>query len=136
MKPICPNLEAKFDIPAFPHDSPTHVPPTEPPAGGVKPTIDYTRETALIHQGERIELPCVASQAYPPPLFTWRKDGLVLQLDGRRLVQKGGNLVVAGASVSDSGVYVCEGENSHGGDTATTHLTVTCKYNSLLRVSV
>ena len=89
--------------------------------------IDSSLEAITVSRGETVELPCVASQAYPTPTFRWSKDGNEVIPDGRRLAQNGGNLVVQSARVSDSGEYTCTSVNSHGKDETVTLLTVTCK---------
>ncbi|GFO29921.1 Down syndrome cell adhesion molecule [Plakobranchus ocellatus] len=104
----------------------------EPPAGGVQPIIDESLDQVTISQGETIELPCAASQAYPAPSFSWVKDDVTLIIDGRRLTQSGGNLHVRNATVFDSGQYLCTGRNSHGKDTARTVLTVTSPLSVLI----
>ncbi|KAK3760237.1 hypothetical protein RRG08_052186 [Elysia crispata] len=104
----------------------------DPPAGGARPSIDESLDHVTISQGETIELPCAASQAYPAPSFTWVKDDVTLVIDGRRLTQHGGNLHLRNATVFDSGVYQCTGRNSHGSGSANTLLTVTSPLSVLI----
>ncbi|CAL1548258.1 unnamed protein product, partial [Lymnaea stagnalis] len=103
----------------------------EPPAGGEPPKIDPLT-SATISQGDTIELPCVASQAYPLPRFTWKKDSISLAIDGWRLAQRGGNLFIRNATVNDSGEYTCTGINSHSQDSETIQLTVTSPLSVLI----
>ncbi|RUS90023.1 hypothetical protein EGW08_002210, partial [Elysia chlorotica] len=107
----------------------------EPPAGGAQPIIDESLAHVTIRQGESIELPCAASQAYPAPTFTWVKDAVTLVIDGHRLSQHGGNLQLLNATVHDSGGYQCTGRNSHGVGSATTTLTVASPLSVLIEPS-
>ncbi|XP_059143240.1 cell adhesion molecule DSCAM-like [Physella acuta] len=107
----------------------------EPPAGGARPKIDDKLTSVTISQGDTVELPCVASQAYPTPIFTWKKDGFSLAIDGWRLAQRGSNLYIRNATVYDSGEYICTGANSHGLDSTSTQLTVTSPLSVLIEPS-
>ncbi|XP_055866242.1 cell adhesion molecule DSCAM-like isoform X4 [Biomphalaria glabrata] len=107
----------------------------EPPAGGERPIIHDSLPSVTISQGESIELPCVASQAYPSPRFTWKKDTITLAIDGWRLAARGGNLLIRNATVYDSGEYICISTNNHAHDSSITHLTVTSPLSVLIEPS-
>ena len=106
--------------------------PTDPPAGGEKPVIKETTSSLTVRQSETVELPCVSSQAYPVPNYTWIKDGKAVNIDNYHYRQLGGNLVIVNSTVRDTGSYVCTASNAHGTDRATSVLTVYCEYAIVL----
>ncbi|XP_025834462.1 Down syndrome cell adhesion molecule-like protein Dscam2 isoform X25 [Agrilus planipennis] len=81
------------------------------------------------HMGQSFALLCQA-QAYPSPIFKWYKfvDGTTrkqpVQLDDR-VKQVAGTLIIREAKVEDSGKYLCVVNNSVGGESVETVLTVT-----------
>ncbi|XP_026295714.1 Down syndrome cell adhesion molecule isoform X34 [Apis mellifera] len=101
------------------------------PVGFAKPkfsTIDKSR-TFEARQGRGVTLQCPA-QAYPVPIFKWYKfiEGSSrrqpVQLN-ERVRQVSGTLIIREARVEDSGKYLCIVNNSVGGESVETVLTVT-----------
>ncbi|XP_034142419.1 Down syndrome cell adhesion molecule-like protein Dscam2 isoform X23 [Drosophila guanche] len=101
------------------------------PVGSVKPKINIqdklqTREMA---EGVSLALLCPA-QSYPMPSHRWykfiegttRKQAVVLN---DRVKQVSGTLIIKDAVVEDSGKYLCVVNNSVGGESVETVLTVT-----------
>ena len=89
--------------------------------------IKETTSSLTVKQSETVELPCVSSQAYPVPNYTWTKDGTAINIDNYHYRQLGGNLVIVNSTVRDTGSYACTASNAHGRDRATSVLTVFCK---------
>ena len=89
--------------------------------------IKETTSSLTVKQSETVELPCVSSQAYPVPQYTWTKDGGALRVDNHHFRQLGGNLVIVNSTVGDTGSYVCTASNAHGTDSAASLLTVFCE---------
>ncbi|XP_026825559.1 Down syndrome cell adhesion molecule-like protein Dscam2 isoform X3 [Ooceraea biroi] len=101
------------------------------PVGLAKPkfsTIDKSR-TFEIAEDQGLTLQCPA-QAYPVPVFKWYKfiEGTSrrqpVQLN-ERVRQVSGTLIIREARVEDSGKYLCIVNNSVGGESVETVLTVT-----------
>ncbi|XP_024939108.1 Down syndrome cell adhesion molecule-like protein Dscam2 isoform X46 [Cephus cinctus] len=101
------------------------------PVGFVKPkfpTSDKSR-TFDIAMGKAVPLICPA-QAHPVPVIKWYKfiDGTArrqpVQLNDR-VRQVSGTLIIREARVEDSGKYLCIVNNSVGGESVETVLTVT-----------
>ncbi|XP_034142414.1 Down syndrome cell adhesion molecule-like protein Dscam2 isoform X19 [Drosophila guanche] len=101
------------------------------PVGSVRPKVNAQDK----HQFIDVELSrgfamlCLA-QSYPMPLFRWykfiegttRKQAVVLN---DRVKQVSGTLIIKDAVVEDSGKYLCVVNNSVGGESVETVLTVT-----------
>ncbi|XP_053612858.1 cell adhesion molecule Dscam1 isoform X42 [Plodia interpunctella] len=93
----------------------------------------FSSESALSsikrHENQSFALLCQA-QAYPVPLFRWykfiegttRKQPVTLN---DRVKQVSGTLIIKEAKVEDSGKYLCVVNNSVGGESVETVLTVT-----------
>ncbi|XP_036142511.1 Down syndrome cell adhesion molecule-like protein Dscam2 isoform X18 [Monomorium pharaonis] len=101
------------------------------PVGFAKPkfsTVDKSR-TFEIAEVQGLTLQCPA-QAYPVPIFKWYKfiEGTSrrqpVQLN-ERVRQVSGTLIIREARVEDSGKYLCIVNNSVGGESVETVLTVT-----------
>uniref|UniRef100_A0A6P4EI55 Down syndrome cell adhesion molecule-like protein Dscam2 isoform X44 n=1 Tax=Drosophila rhopaloa TaxID=1041015 RepID=A0A6P4EI55_DRORH len=101
------------------------------PVGSVGPRLtsgDKTRNVDIALKGSGTLL-CPA-QAYPVPFFRWykfiegttRKQAVVLN---DRVKQVSGTLIIKDAVVEDSGKYLCVVNNSVGGESVETVLTVT-----------
>ncbi|XP_036333517.1 Down syndrome cell adhesion molecule-like protein Dscam2 isoform X25 [Rhagoletis pomonella] len=101
------------------------------PVGSVAPKLtsgDDSR-TVKVHGGQSVTLLCPA-QAFPVPLFRWykfiegttRKQAVILN---ERVKQVSGTLIIKDAVVEDSGKYLCVVNNSVGGESVETVLTVT-----------
>ncbi|XP_033154251.1 Down syndrome cell adhesion molecule-like protein Dscam2 isoform X43 [Drosophila mauritiana] len=101
------------------------------PVGSVGPKLtsgDDSR-TVRIRQEDSVTLLCPA-QAYPVPVYRWykfiegttRKQAVVLN---DRVKQVSGTLIIKDAVVEDSGKYLCVVNNSVGGESVETVLTVT-----------
>ncbi|CAL1270596.1 unnamed protein product [Larinioides sclopetarius] len=96
------------------------------PHSSLPPTITESRPIVRAREGERVFLPCVG-QGYPSPSYRWgRRDGdrITSFHLGERILQKDGILVIQQAAIQDTGVYVCELNNSVGQDKTETKLLV------------
>nr|XP_017031939.1 Down syndrome cell adhesion molecule-like protein Dscam2 isoform X43 [Drosophila kikkawai] len=101
------------------------------PVGRVSPKFPNTLTSSSFtgEAGASQTLLCPA-QAYPAPLFRWykfiegttRKQAVVLN---DRVKQVSGTLIIKDAVVEDSGKYLCVVNNSVGGESVETVLTVT-----------
>ncbi|KRF79703.1 dscam, isoform M [Drosophila virilis] len=101
------------------------------PVGSVPPKISVENrlKNAEAHLGGSFTLFC-PGQAYPMPFFRWykfiegttRKQAVVLN---DRVKQVSGTLIIKDAVVEDSGKYLCVVNNSVGGESVETVLTVT-----------
>ncbi|XP_059225644.1 cell adhesion molecule Dscam2 isoform X7 [Stomoxys calcitrans] len=101
------------------------------PVGSVGPRINLAnrRNDAEVAIGKTVSIFCPA-QAYPVPFFRWykfiegttRKQAVVLN---DRVKQVSGTLIIKDAVVEDSGKYLCVVNNSVGGESVETVLTVT-----------
>ncbi|XP_037886827.1 Down syndrome cell adhesion molecule-like protein Dscam2 isoform X2 [Glossina fuscipes] len=101
------------------------------PMGTVSPKVtvgeDFKHIKTLMNKG--LSLLCPA-QAYPKPMYRWykfidgttRKQAVVLN---DRVKQVSGTLIIKDAVVEDSGKYLCVVNNSVGGESVETVLTVT-----------
>ncbi|XP_066145689.1 cell adhesion molecule Dscam1 isoform X35 [Euwallacea fornicatus] len=92
------------------------------------------------HQGESITLLCPA-QAFPAPTYRWykfiegtsRKQAVTLN---DRVKQVAGTLIIREAKVDDSGKYLCVVNNSVGGESVETVLTVTAPLKASIEPKV
>nr|XP_044249294.1 Down syndrome cell adhesion molecule-like protein Dscam2 isoform X3 [Drosophila takahashii] len=101
------------------------------PVGRVSPKFPNTLTSSSFtgDEGSSQTLLCPA-QAYPAPMFRWykfiegttRKQAVVLN---DRVKQVSGTLIIKDAVVEDSGKYLCVVNNSVGGESVETVLTVT-----------
>ncbi|XP_043064040.1 Down syndrome cell adhesion molecule-like protein Dscam2 isoform X44 [Drosophila ficusphila] len=101
------------------------------PVGSVSPKINTGEDLKHVKgkRGQDLSLLCPA-QAYPQPFFRWykfiegttRKQAVVLS---DRVKQVSGTLIIKDAVVEDSGKYLCVVNNSVGGESVETVLTVT-----------
>uniref|UniRef100_A0A6P4EMH5 Down syndrome cell adhesion molecule-like protein Dscam2 isoform X38 n=1 Tax=Drosophila rhopaloa TaxID=1041015 RepID=A0A6P4EMH5_DRORH len=101
------------------------------PVGSVAPRVNkkdgFSHDS--IRMGRTIAIFCPA-QAYPVPFYRWykfiegttRKQAVVLN---DRVKQVSGTLIIKDAVVEDSGKYLCVVNNSVGGESVETVLTVT-----------
>ncbi|KAG9432663.1 Down syndrome cell adhesion molecule isoform X1 [Apis mellifera carnica] len=104
------------------------------PVAGAKPKFPMTENsrtltTYTVSRDQPLTLPCPA-QAFPVPAFRWYKfiEGSSrrqpVQLN-ERVRQVSGTLIIREARVEDSGKYLCIVNNSVGGESVETVLTVT-----------
>ncbi|XP_057326074.1 cell adhesion molecule Dscam2 isoform X15 [Microplitis mediator] len=101
------------------------------PVASTKPKFPMTENsrTYTVRSNEPLTLFCPA-QAFPVPAFRWYKfiDGTTrrqpVQLN-ERVRQVSGTLIIREARVEDSGKYLCIVNNSVGGESVETVLTVT-----------
>ncbi|KRJ98245.1 dscam, isoform N [Drosophila yakuba] len=101
------------------------------PVGSVQPKISVgeRRKDAEVRTHGDLSIFCPA-QSYPVPAFRWykfiegttRKQAVVLN---DRVKQVSGTLIIKDAVVDDSGKYLCVVNNSVGGESVETVLTVT-----------
>ncbi|XP_025268094.1 Down syndrome cell adhesion molecule-like protein Dscam2 isoform X48 [Camponotus floridanus] len=111
------------------------------PIGSVRPkfpTIDDSRSFRTTKDGS-VTLLCPA-QGFPVPLYKWYKfiEGTSrrqpVQLN-ERVRQVSGTLIIREARVEDSGKYLCIVNNSVGGESVETVLTVTAPLNAEIEPS-
>ncbi|XP_050561778.1 cell adhesion molecule Dscam2 isoform X5 [Spodoptera frugiperda] len=92
-------------------------------------STDFTLSAVTRHKGQSFAILCQA-QAFPIPVFRWYKfvEGTTrkqpVTLDDR-VKQVSGTLIIKEAKVEDSGKYLCVVNNSVGGESVETVLTVT-----------
>ncbi|XP_070851155.1 cell adhesion molecule Dscam1 isoform X41 [Drosophila suzukii] len=101
------------------------------PVGSVAPKVDVKDRINWLDKprGQALNLLCPA-QSYPMPAYRWykfiegttRKQAVVLN---DRVKQVSGTLIIKDAVVEDSGKYLCVVNNSVGGESVETVLTVT-----------
>nr|XP_036670165.1 Down syndrome cell adhesion molecule-like protein Dscam2 isoform X25 [Drosophila suzukii] len=101
------------------------------PIGSVPPKVSIDDEVANArgYVGRSLSLKCPA-QSFPIPVYRWykfiegttRKQAVVLN---DRVKQVSGTLIIKDAVVEDSGKYLCVVNNSVGGESVETVLTVT-----------
>ncbi|KRF98057.1 uncharacterized protein Dwil_GK22019, isoform T [Drosophila willistoni] len=102
---------------------------TEPISSSAPKTPALVQKPLELQQARSISLLCPA-QGYPAPSFRWykfiegttRKQAVVLN---DRVKQVSGTLIIKDAVVEDSGKYLCVVNNSVGGESVETVLTVT-----------
>ncbi|XP_035223674.1 Down syndrome cell adhesion molecule-like protein Dscam2, partial [Stegodyphus dumicola] len=90
------------------------------------PTITESRPVIRAREFDRVVLPCVG-QGYPHPTYRWgRRDGdrVTSVRLGERILHRESLLILQRAAIQDSGVYICEMNNSVGQDKAETKLLV------------
>ncbi|XP_042237797.1 Down syndrome cell adhesion molecule-like protein Dscam2 isoform X35 [Homarus americanus] len=89
--------------------------------------------------GDQLSLLCQA-QAHPAPAYRWFKfseNGRKASVElGERVKQVGGTLIIREAKVDDSGKYLCVVNNSVGGESVETVLTVTAPLSAQVEPSV
>ncbi|XP_042237806.1 Down syndrome cell adhesion molecule-like protein Dscam2 isoform X43 [Homarus americanus] len=92
-----------------------------------------------LDQGSIASLTCNL-QAFPLPTFRWFKfseNGRKASVElGERVKQVGGTLIIREAKVDDSGKYLCVVNNSVGGESVETVLTVTAPLSAQVEPSV
>ncbi|XP_064928861.1 hemicentin-1 isoform X2 [Columba livia] len=80
----------------------------------VPPNIMGEEQNVSVLMGQALELLC-QSNAIPPPLLTWLKDGRpLLKKPGLAISENGSVLQIEGAQVQDTGRYTCEATNLAG----------------------
>ncbi|OPJ77524.1 hemicentin-1 isoform B [Patagioenas fasciata monilis] len=78
------------------------------------PNIMGEEQNVSVLMGQALELLC-QSNAIPPPLLTWLKDGRpLLKKPGLTISENGSVLKIEGAQVQDTGRYTCEATNLAG----------------------
>ncbi|XP_043064007.1 Down syndrome cell adhesion molecule-like protein Dscam2 isoform X11 [Drosophila ficusphila] len=101
------------------------------PVGSVAPKLNFLERFKMmqVQSGTSFNIQCPV-QSYPMPVFKWykfiegttRKQAVVLS---DRVKQVSGTLIIKDAVVEDSGKYLCVVNNSVGGESVETVLTVT-----------
>ncbi|XP_014244460.1 Down syndrome cell adhesion molecule-like protein Dscam2 isoform X34 [Cimex lectularius] len=99
------------------------------PVGAKSPTVGAKGSFMFQRTHQNFALLC-QGQAYPTPMFRWykfvegtsRKQAVVMS---DRIKQVSGTLIIREAKVEDSGKYLCVVNNSVGGESVETVLTVT-----------
>ncbi|XP_043478450.1 Down syndrome cell adhesion molecule-like protein Dscam2 isoform X41 [Leptopilina heterotoma] len=111
------------------------------PVGSKAPSIAGDAKRWLqVRSSTEFEIPCQA-QGYPVPAFRWYKfiDGTSrrqpVQLN-ERVRQVSGTLIIREARVEDSGKYLCIVNNSVGGESVETVLTVTAPLSAEIEPTV
>ncbi|KAI5642678.1 immunoglobulin domain-containing protein [Phthorimaea operculella] len=106
------------------------LPQCSEPIGGAAPSITATPKAAVHYaQHSTLALLCPA-QGFPVPISRWYKfiDGTTRKQPvalNDRVKQVSGTLIIKEAKVEDSGKYLCVVNNSVGGESVETVLTVT-----------
>ncbi|XP_042237796.1 Down syndrome cell adhesion molecule-like protein Dscam2 isoform X34 [Homarus americanus] len=109
--------------------------------GSSKPRLPSRNKVEIVEQeaGSSVTLFCEA-QGFPPPHFGWFKfseNGRKASVElGERVKQVGGTLIIREAKVDDSGKYLCVVNNSVGGESVETVLTVTAPLSAQVEPSV
>lgn len=96
------------------------------PHAALLPSITEFRPVIRAKESERVFLPCVG-QGFPQPNYRWgRRDGDRISTFhlNERMLHKDGVLIIQQAAIQDTGVYVCELNNSVGLDKSETKLFV------------
>ena len=97
----------------------------------VQPFINAPMDntTLVINEGDNINFTCEAT-GYPTPTVIWsRANGDRVSMSGDSTTESGAviaNLIMINASETDTGVYTCTANNSHGIDQK--NISVICKY--------
>ncbi|XP_051153597.1 cell adhesion molecule Dscam2 isoform X22 [Leptopilina boulardi] len=111
------------------------------PVGSRAPSVFGERGSLMDRQtGVNIVIPCLG-QGFPVPSFRWYKfiDGTSrrqpVQLN-ERVRQVSGTLIIREARVEDSGKYLCIVNNSVGGESVETVLTVTAPLSAEIEPTV
>ncbi|XP_047472730.1 Down syndrome cell adhesion molecule-like protein Dscam2 isoform X28 [Penaeus chinensis] len=110
------------------------------PLSSESPKVSGEQGVAMVRQeGAGFSMPCPA-QGFPVPSFRWfkvpeggRKAAVEL---GERVKQVGGTLIIREAKVEDSGKYLCVVNNSVGGESVETVLTVTAPLSAQVEPKV
>ncbi|XP_042237768.1 Down syndrome cell adhesion molecule-like protein Dscam2 isoform X8 [Homarus americanus] len=111
------------------------------PVGSSGPRFTSQRESETFsrREGQAMALFCQA-QASPAPTTRWFKfseNGRKASVElGERVKQVGGTLIIREAKVDDSGKYLCVVNNSVGGESVETVLTVTAPLSAQVEPSV
>ncbi|XP_047472750.1 Down syndrome cell adhesion molecule-like protein Dscam2 isoform X33 [Penaeus chinensis] len=113
---------------------------SEPVSSEAPKVSEYAKSpTFLRESGSSFALLCPA-QGFPVPQFRWfkvpeggRKAAVEL---GERVKQVGGTLIIREAKVEDSGKYLCVVNNSVGGESVETVLTVTAPLSAQVEPKV
>ncbi|XP_039227510.1 Down syndrome cell adhesion molecule-like protein Dscam2 isoform X49 [Drosophila yakuba] len=101
------------------------------PVGSVAPKVEIKDKVGIFLAKSNVSLALLCpAQSYPIPAFRWykfiegttRKQAVVLN---DRVKQVSGTLIIKDAVVDDSGKYLCVVNNSVGGESVETVLTVT-----------
>ncbi|XP_045126170.1 Down syndrome cell adhesion molecule-like protein Dscam2 isoform X10 [Portunus trituberculatus] len=113
---------------------------SEPVGSGPPRMIRKTRlESFECPSSQPFTLLCQA-QGYPQPAFRWFKfneNGRKASVElGERIKQVGGTLIIREAKVEDSGKYLCVVNNSVGGESVETVLTVTAPLSAQVEPKV
>ncbi|XP_025414605.1 Down syndrome cell adhesion molecule-like protein Dscam2 isoform X19 [Sipha flava] len=112
------------------------------PVGLKSPVFSSDAESARYRKrsGNDISVLCMA-QGYPAPSFRWykflegsnKKQAVILD---DRIKQVSGTLIIREAKVEDSGKYLCVVNNSVGGESVETVLTVTAPLNAIVEPTI
>ncbi|XP_042237762.1 Down syndrome cell adhesion molecule-like protein Dscam2 isoform X3 [Homarus americanus] len=113
--------------------------PTSLSAPRLAESEKFTSLASLARVGQVGVMTCVA-QAHPVPKYRWFKfseNGRKASVElGERVKQVGGTLIIREAKVDDSGKYLCVVNNSVGGESVETVLTVTAPLSAQVEPSV
>ncbi|XP_042237799.1 Down syndrome cell adhesion molecule-like protein Dscam2 isoform X36 [Homarus americanus] len=110
------------------------------PYSSESPKISGARGESIVRRASSgFAVPCRA-QGFPVPEFRWFKfseNGRKASVElGERVKQVGGTLIIREAKVDDSGKYLCVVNNSVGGESVETVLTVTAPLSAQVEPSV
>ncbi|XP_025414614.1 Down syndrome cell adhesion molecule-like protein Dscam2 isoform X28 [Sipha flava] len=112
------------------------------PVGFKSPTFSSSSKSSWFVKSvsEHLSLLCSA-QGYPAPEYRWykflegsnKKQAVILD---DRIKQVSGTLIIREAKVEDSGKYLCVVNNSVGGESVETVLTVTAPLNAIVEPTI
>ena len=77
----------------------------------------------VVFNGTDVTLGCLLSGA-PPPLASWSRDGMTLDLSDGRITIDGPMLLISNAQVEDSGMYFCTAVSTAGEVSSVARVTV------------
>ncbi|XP_025202756.1 Down syndrome cell adhesion molecule-like protein Dscam2 isoform X10 [Melanaphis sacchari] len=112
------------------------------PVGLKSPVFSSDAESARYRKRSNNDLSVLCSaQGYPAPSFRWykfiegsnKKQAVILD---DRIKQVSGTLIIREAKVDDSGKYLCVVNNSVGGESVETVLTVTAPLNAIVEPTI
>nr|XP_054769474.1 hemicentin-1-like [Lytechinus pictus] len=87
------------------------------------PRLPLELSQMTISVNRRAVLTCPAD-GYPPPVVSWRKDGVLIEPTGRITMTESHELIIDRVQEIDSGTYTCVAENSIGSNRLNFYLTV------------
>lgn len=78
-----------------------------------KPKFLIIPQAIRASAGDEVRLDCKAVGS-PEPTITWSRNGVVLALTNRHILEKSGTLVIKPVQTEDYGTYRCDARNKYG----------------------